>query len=76
MAQVRLHSAPMIHTPGIVRWAVNGYKFPKDRPAMLEVICGGYGITKECATALLSEEVSYEVEGDVVVFDFDGQVEE
>jgi hypothetical protein len=63
----------MVHTPGIVRWAINGYRTPKDRPVVIKVLCEGYGLTNECATALLSESVQYKVEGDTVVFNFDGQ---
>lgn len=31
-----------MHTPGILRWAMNGYRFKKDRAAMLRVFVEGF----------------------------------
>jgi hypothetical protein len=28
---IRLQSSPFVHTPGILRWAMAGYRIPKDR---------------------------------------------
>lgn len=41
--EVRLQSAPMINTPGVLRWAINGYKFKRDRKKLLRVFVEGYG---------------------------------
>jgi hypothetical protein len=69
----RLGSSPLVFAPGIVAWAINGYKFPKDRKAVANVLCQTWNLTENCAKALLSGAVSYTVEDDAVVFEFDGQ---
>lgn len=74
MATCRLGSSPLIFAPGIVAWAVNGYKFPKDRKSVANVIQQTWNLTENCAKALLSGTVSHRVDGDAVVFEFDGQV--
>jgi hypothetical protein len=65
----RLGSAEMIHAPGIVRWAVNGYRFPKDRKILVRLIADGWNIPDDAAIALLSGASPYVIEdGDFVVF--------
>lgn len=65
----RLGSSGLIYTPGIVRWAINGYDFPKDRRAMVRVIAEGWNIPKAAAVALLSGAAPYVAEEDgTVVF--------
>jgi hypothetical protein len=39
----RLLSTSMINTPGILRWAQNGYKFKRDRKALLNVFTSAFG---------------------------------
>ena len=73
MSTYRLVSSPLIYAPGIVAWAINGYKFPKDRKAVSNVIQQTWNLTANCANALLSGAVSHRVDGDVVVFEFDGE---
>lgn len=68
MKKYRLLSSPMIHTPGIVAWAINAYNFEADRPNMLKVITEAYSLPLAAAEALLSGEVPHTVEGDAVVF--------
>jgi hypothetical protein len=63
----RLGSSEMVHTPGIVRWAINGYHFKEDRPALMNVL-RGWNLPDPAIDALLSGKASYAVEGDVVVF--------
>jgi hypothetical protein len=70
MKTYRLLSSPMVHTPGIVAWAINGYNFEADRPKMLEVITQAYGLPLDAAEALLSGEVPHTVENDIVTFTF------
>ena len=69
MTTYRLGSAPMIHTPGMVRWAINGYHFKADRKYLTNVFTSGWGIPREAAQALLSGKVPYTVEGETVVFE-------
>lgn len=67
---IRLLSAEMVHTPGLMAWAVNGYKFPRDRKALRRVIGETYRLTDKCVDDLLSGRVPYTVDGDVVVFEY------
>jgi len=71
LVQVRLTSKSGVHTPGMVAWAINGFKFPKDRKAMLRVFVDGFNLTKQAATDLLSEKIPHMVEGDAVVFTYE-----
>ena len=70
MVRVELPSVPMVHTPGLLKWAINGYKSPKDRKAMIAVFVDGYSLTKQCAIDLLSEKIPHTVEEDSVFFDY------
>ena len=67
----RLASTEMVHALGILRWAINGYKFKRDRKAMLSVVKAWPGPTDVQWDLVLSEKVPYTVEGDVVVLTFD-----
>jgi len=64
----KLGSSPMIYSPGIVAWAINGAKFKKDRPKMIRILSDGWGLPYSDAEALLLGKVPYKVEGDAVVF--------
>lgn len=72
MTTYRLGSSDMINSLGMVRWAINGYHFPKDRKAILRTITEGWKIPAEAGKALLSEAVPFTIEGTedlpVVVF--------
>lgn len=61
-------SSPMIHTPNIVAWAINGYNFEENRDRMIDLLVAGYKLPRHAAKALLSGEVNYSIEGDEVVF--------
>jgi hypothetical protein len=61
MTTYRLGSSPMIHTPGMVRWAINGYHFKKDRAYLANVFVAGWGLPKKAVDALLSGKVPYTV---------------
>jgi hypothetical protein len=68
----RLGSSGLANSHGLVRWAINGYHFPKDQKQMITVIADSWHIPREAAKALLSEAVPFTVEGTddmpVVVF--------
>lgn len=68
--QYRLGSAEMVSAPGMVRWAINGAKFEKDRPAMIDIITATWGVPKDAAKALLLERVPFTVENEAVVFSY------
>lgn len=68
----RLGSAPLIYTPGVIRWAINGYNFPKDRPRLLDAVVNGFPGPKApdriTFHRLLKGDIPYKVEGEAVVF--------
>ena len=69
MKQYRLGSSPLVHAPGIIAWAMNGYAFEDDRPQLERVVSETWKIPPQAAKALLSKEVSHQIEGDVVLFE-------
>jgi hypothetical protein len=58
----------MVHAPGIIAWAINGYAFPRDRKNIRNVIVAGWQIPEDAAKALLLKKVPYEIDGETVVF--------
>jgi hypothetical protein len=75
--EVRLLSGPMISTPGILAWAINGYKFKKDRKNLLRVFVQGYGggnVPSDVYDKLLKGEIEWREEpgehGNDVVFSY------
>ena len=59
-------SAPMMNAPGVLRWAINGYKFKRDRAAMLRVVKCWEGPSDEVYHRLLMGEIEWrEVDGNV-----------
>jgi hypothetical protein len=68
--QYRLGSAEMISAPGLIKWAINGAHFKKDRPAMVNVVASTWGVPKDAAKALLLQQVPYTIEGETVVFSY------
>jgi len=69
MATYRLGSSSLIHTPGIIAWAINGYAFPRDRARMVQVIAATFPtVPAQAIEQLLSKAVAYTVESETVVF--------
>ncbi len=66
-----LASAPMIHTPGLLRWAECGYRTSKgkERETFINLFADGYNLGRVLAVALLSGKIAYKVEGEDVVFE-------
>ena len=62
----RLNSTEMIYTPGIIRFAQSMYF--SDAPTAVRILREGYGLPNSIAEALASGYLSYEVEGEAVVF--------
>ena len=56
-----MQSSPMVHTPGMVRWGINGYHFEKDRKAIRRVFTEGWSLPAKAVDALLSGKVPYTV---------------
>jgi len=65
-----LTSSPLVFTPGMVRWGVNGYRFPKDRKAIRKVFVEGYNLPDDHADALLSGKVPHVVNDENGVVSF------
>lgn len=71
-----LGSVGMLNTPGLLAWAMNGYKFKRDRPALLNVFTSGWphdsdnpnNPTEEAFDQLLKGEIPFTVENNAVVF--------
>ena len=69
MAEYRLGSSSLVHTPGLIAWAINGYHFEEDRPQLLGVIAATYpDVPREALEQLLLRKIDYRVDGETVVF--------
>lgn len=68
----RLGSNELVHAPGVVAWAINGYHFKRDRAVLRRVIVDGWpGVPDHAAHQLLSGAAPHHVDGDTVVFTVD-----
>ncbi len=69
MPTYQLGSSALVHAPGLIAWAINGYAFPRDRDAILCVVVDTWPtLANHDARLLLSGECPYRIEGDTVVF--------
>ena len=66
---VALTSTEMVYAPGILRWAMNGYKFKRDRKVMIRVMQAWPGLTDAEWAGVLSGEIPHAVEGDKVMIE-------
>lgn len=65
----RLGSSPVVHTPGVIEWAINAYSFEEDRQRMLNTVSATFAeVPRAAIEQLLSKTVPYTVEGETVVF--------
>lgn len=64
----RLGSNGLVHAPGVIAWAIAGYRWKKDRPLVIEAVATCWSIPEEAVIALLSRKVEHTVEGEAVVF--------
>ena len=63
----RLASAPMLYTPGLIKWAMAYYRTSPRKAAKL--IADGYpGVSSAIAARLLAGKIPFTVEGDTVIF--------
>jgi hypothetical protein len=69
MKTYRLGSSEAIFAPGMVRWAINGAKFAKDRAAMVRAISQGWNIPHDAALALVTGKAPFTIDGETVVFE-------
>ncbi len=73
MTTYRLTSSPLVHTPGLISWAINGYAFEADQAQMVKVICSTFQqVPADAIRQLLSKAVPFSVEDEAVVFSVEG----
>ena len=58
---VRLLSDAMVSAPGMLRWAMNGYRFREDRSAMIRVMQCWPGLTRREWQGVLSGVIPHSV---------------
>ena len=61
MTNYNLTSTPLISTPGVLAWAMNGYSFKSDRARLERIFIEGYGLPRPAVRALLSGSVPHEL---------------
>ena len=72
MLTLTLESTPMLNTAGLLRWAMNGYKFKKDRKRLRRVFTEGFThprLTDEVVDRLLKGELPHKIDGENVVIE-------
>jgi hypothetical protein len=72
MPKFRLQSAPMVHTPGLIRAARKTAK--TDFDYWLRVFVEGYSLPVYAARALIRSEVDITIQGGDVLFEVDDVV--
>jgi hypothetical protein len=66
---VALTSTTMVHAPGMLRWAMNGYHFKRDRKKLIDVMACWKGLTREEWHGILSGTIPHMIEGDKVIIE-------
>ena len=72
MLTLTLESTPMLNTAGLLRWAMNGYKFKKDRKKLRRVFTQSFThprLTDDVVDKLLSGELPHKIDGENVVIE-------
>ena len=66
----KLGSSPLVHAPGILAWAINGFAFEDDREAILGIMMATWkGIPKDVMAGVLSKRITYKVDGTTVLIE-------
>lgn len=69
MAEYRLGSSALVHTPGLIAWAIKGYHFEEDRTQLLDLMAATYpGVPRGALEQVLVCKIDYRVEGETVIF--------
>jgi ribosome maturation factor RimP len=66
---VALTSNDMISAPGMLRWAMNGYRFQRDRNRMIKVMQAWPGLTRKEWQGVLSGTIPHTIEGEKVIIE-------
>lgn len=77
MKKITLKSHPLVHTPGLLRYAEVGYRSSKGRgrTPFVNIFTEGYNMDRKVVVGLLSGKIPYLVVGDTVVLEVkEGQV--
>ncbi len=72
MLRLTLESSSFASTPGLLRWAMNGYKFKKDRKVLRRVFVEGFPhphFTHKVVHRLLSGKLPHKIEGESVIIE-------
>ena len=67
MNTYNLQSSGLMHAPGIIRWAINGYRTGEARK-MVALVCSGWNLPRGPVVALLSGKAAWEEKDGAVVF--------
>lgn len=69
MKRYKLQSAEFVYAPGLIAWAINGAKFPKDRDQMAKVISATWNLTAEIGMGIVMETIPYTIDGETVIIE-------
>lgn len=71
MKSYKLVSHPMVHTPGMLKYCMAGYRTSRGRgrSPFIKIFHEGYGLDRKLTVGLLSGKIPHRVEGDTVVFE-------
>lgn len=71
MQRIVLTSTALVNTPGILAWAMSGYRFKKDRPKLRQVFLAYEhpALTEAVVGDLLSGTLPHKIEGENVVIE-------
>lgn len=69
MTTYRLASAAFVHAPGLIAWAINGAKFPRDRAIMARIVRETWKLPEQVAYDFVCGHHPYTLDGDTVVFE-------
>lgn len=68
MPTYKLGSSPAIYAPGLVAWAINAYKHPKDKSVVRRIIVETWpGFPEAEACLVLKAKRAYTIDGDTVI---------
>ena len=71
---VALTSTEGVSAPGILRWAMNGYRFKRDRNALIKVMQAWPGLTRKEWQGVLSGTIPHSIDGDRVIIELGKEV--
>lgn len=67
MKNIALNSTQLAFAPGILAWAINGFKVKKDRTKMRNVMKSWPGLTDKQWDGVLNGTIPHTIDGDKVL---------